>query len=157
VTGVGRIVYCSAAVALVLAFYKNAFAIPRAISAPLTHLGVLTYGVYLLHPIAYPVVLLALKKLHLQPGPYVVIVATIFATVVLAQASYKLMEEPFIRIGKKLTAKPAAASNHTREVREALGSAPQLQAANDPAPGPVPQQEAGRRTHELSQSGETAD
>jgi peptidoglycan/LPS O-acetylase OafA/YrhL len=109
VTGASRVVFCLASVALVLAFYKNAFAVPRALSAPLTHLGVLTYGVYLLHPIVYPIVLLALKKLHIQPGSYGVVAVTILATIAAAQASFKLMEEPFIRLGKKMTSRQNAA------------------------------------------------
>lgn len=44
VTGAGRLAFSLASFLLVLAFYKN--------QLPLTHLGVMTYGVYLLHPMS---------------------------------------------------------------------------------------------------------
>jgi exopolysaccharide production protein ExoZ len=103
VTGVARVVFCSASVALVLAFYKSAFTIPRALSAALTHLGVITYGVYLLHPIAYEIVLLASKNLRIEPEPSTVFTLTIITTIIAAQASFTLIEEPIIRVGKRFT------------------------------------------------------
>jgi len=111
VTGVARVVFCSASVALVLAFYKNAFAIPRAVSACLTQLGVMTYGVYLLHPIVYEVILSGSTKLRLEPDPYMLFTLVIITTIVAAQASFSLLEEPFIRLGKQLTSRPKNASS----------------------------------------------
>ena len=123
VTGLGRIVFCFASVALVLAFYKNVFMIPQAISVPLTHLGVLTYGMYLLHPIVYQSTLLAWKQLHLDIGPYGVIAVTISVTLLVAQASFKMLEAPFIRIGKKLTTGPRAVESRTAEAPVQSGNA----------------------------------
>lgn len=116
VTGYSRIAFCAASIALVLAFYKNAFSIPQAISILLTHLGVLTYGVYLLHPKVYGVIVLVSKKLHFQLGAYTVIALTMLFTIILAQTLFKLLEEPFIRIGKKLTAMPSAGGPRPDEV-----------------------------------------
>jgi peptidoglycan/LPS O-acetylase OafA/YrhL len=103
-----RIVFCFASVLLVLAFYKNAFSLPKLLSIPLTQLGVITYGVYLLHPKVYQVVLLVADKLHLNLTPHLIIVAAILGSIIAAQLSFKLLEEPFIRIGKKLTSSRTA-------------------------------------------------
>lgn len=108
VTGAGRVVFSLASILLVLAFYKNTVQIPRIVSVPLTHLGVITYGVYLLHPIAYRTIIFVLKKFHAQLPPYAMIGGTIVLTIVLALMSFKLLEEPFIRLGKKLTSRPGA-------------------------------------------------
>ena len=53
VTGVNGVVFSLASVLLVLAFYKAAFRVPSLLSIALTQLGVVTYGVYLWHPIVY--------------------------------------------------------------------------------------------------------
>lgn len=62
VTGIVRVVFSLASVLLVFAFYENMVNIPKIVSVPLTHLSVVTYGVYLLHPIIYRIVIVALKK-----------------------------------------------------------------------------------------------
>jgi exopolysaccharide production protein ExoZ len=104
VTGAARVVFCIASILLVLAFYKNTVVMPTALSAPLTQLGVMTFGVYLLHPIAYRTIIFVLKKLHMHLPAYVMIGSTILLTVGLALISFKMLEEPFIRLGKRLTA-----------------------------------------------------
>lgn len=118
VTGTGRAVFSLASIALVLAFYKNTAHVPRAIATPLTHLGVVTYGVYLLHPIVYRTVIFVLKKLHTQLPAPAMIGATIVSTIVLALVFFRVLEEPFIRLGKRLTtsgpAQPAPDSSGSR-------------------------------------------
>lgn len=103
VTGAGRVVFCAASVVLVLAFYKSTAELPKVLAVPLTQLGVVTYGVYLLHPIAYAIISFALKRLHMELAAPVMIGLTIASTILFALASFKLLEEPFIRLGKKMT------------------------------------------------------
>jgi peptidoglycan/LPS O-acetylase OafA/YrhL len=113
VTGAARGAFSIASVLLVLAFYKNTVELPAIVAAPLTQLGVVTYGVYLLHPIVYRGIVLVIETLHLQLPPPVLIAATMVSTIVMAPVLFKVLEEPFIRLGKRLTsrtqAKPAAA------------------------------------------------
>lgn len=122
VTGLNRVVFCAASIVLVLAFYKNRFAIPQAFSRPLTHLGVLTYGVYLLHPVAYQATLMVVKHFEMAPNPYAIAIVTIATTLILAQTAFTLLEDPCIRIGKRLTARPIAAPR-TEEASTHSGSA----------------------------------
>jgi exopolysaccharide production protein ExoZ len=103
VTGLERVVFCLASILLVLSFYKSTVQIPRALSVPLTQLGVVTFGVYLLHPIAYAIIAFTLKRLHVELPASLMIGLTIAWTILLALASFKLLEEPFIRLGKKVT------------------------------------------------------
>jgi peptidoglycan/LPS O-acetylase OafA/YrhL len=107
VTGLERIAFSVASVLLVLAFYKADVSIPGFVRTPLTQLGVVTYGVYLLHPIAHQVIAFGLKKAHLHMPALGLIGATIALTVILALVSYRLLEEPFIRLGKRLTSRVA--------------------------------------------------
>lgn len=103
VTGTCRMAFSLASIVLVLAFYKNTIALPAILAAPLTRLGVVTYGVYLLHPIVYRVILFVEKKEHVELPAAAMIGATMAATVVLAMASYQMLEAPFMRLGKRLT------------------------------------------------------
>lgn len=106
VTGFSRIVFSIASIVIVIGFYKNTINIPRIVSVPLTQLGVITYGVYLLHPVVYQLIAFAAKKIHFQLQSYGVVGLTMVLTVLLAQLSFKLLEKPFIRIGKRLTTRP---------------------------------------------------
>lgn len=108
VTGVGRLVFCCASFLLVLAFYKNTFSLPVAVSARLTELGAITYGVYLLHPLVYSTLIVVSKKLTAQPSATALIVSTVVLTLMFAGAAFILVEEPLIRLGKRLTPGPAA-------------------------------------------------
>ncbi|MEO7157340.1 MAG: acyltransferase [Vicinamibacterales bacterium] len=103
VTGVNRLVFFLASALAVLAFYKLTLPLPAAVSAPLTALGLATYGVYLLHPIVYQFVELATRALgHLRQAP-VVMAATMILTVLLSLLVYSRLEAPLIRLGKLLT------------------------------------------------------
>ena len=50
VTGANRFIFSTASILMVIAFYKAQLKIPRLLSIPLKQLGIVTYGVYLLHP-----------------------------------------------------------------------------------------------------------
>ena len=104
VTGTNRLVFCLASVLIVLSFYKLTARPHRWIATPLATLGAATYGVYLLHPIAFPIVELATRRLDLPVGPIEVIGATIALTIAMSMLLYEWFELPLIRLGKRITA-----------------------------------------------------
>ena len=111
VTGSNRFVFCTASILCVLAFYKTTARPPRWIAAPLAALGAATYGVYLLHPIVFPAVALASKRLGLPLDPMETAAATVLITIALALFAYERLELPLIRIGKRLTDQSRPASD----------------------------------------------
>jgi len=118
VTGWNRVVFCGASVAIVFGFYKHGIGLGRLLAFPLTHLGLATYGVYLLHPILRDANLALAGLLHVEPTPAAVIGGTIVTTVIVAWLSYHFYEVPLIRWGKKLT------SATKRPEADKLGRAP---------------------------------
>jgi exopolysaccharide production protein ExoZ len=103
VTGVNRIVFVTASVCVVMATYKARLGrVPRAIRAALGQFGIATYGVYLLHPIVAMILGRFLIGVGLRDSAAHFIGIAI-ATVTIALLSYRYLETPMIRIGKKLT------------------------------------------------------
>jgi peptidoglycan/LPS O-acetylase OafA/YrhL len=109
VTGVNRVVFCTACVLLVLSFYKSNLPLPRVLAMPLTQLGLATYGVYLLHPLVRELCRLALPT----AGAAVTLPSTIAATLLLAWVVYHHFELPMMQLGKRF-ARPAPAPAHVR-------------------------------------------
>jgi peptidoglycan/LPS O-acetylase OafA/YrhL len=107
VTGIDRIAFTVASVALVLAFYKFPVSLPNWLSRPLSQLGIATYGVYLLHPIVFQAVELGCRVLGLRSNPFPVMALTTILTVMTSLMLYDRVEAPFIRFGKKLTNRSA--------------------------------------------------
>lgn len=104
VTGVPRIVFIAVSAAIVLSFFKLEAAPPAFVARPLAALGAATYGVYLLHPIVYPGVELALRLSGWAAPAYVSMAATAALTIAVALALYEGFEAPMIRLGKRLSA-----------------------------------------------------
>ncbi|WP_170248663.1 acyltransferase family protein [Acinetobacter geminorum] len=96
-TGVNRVVFALASIALTLGFYKLEIDLPNWFSKPFANLGEATYGVYLLHPVVY---MFVNKVVH---QPVLCIIVTSVATIIAANISYRVYEKPFIKIGKKST------------------------------------------------------
>jgi exopolysaccharide production protein ExoZ len=105
VTGICRLAFSVASIVLVLAFYKNTVVLPAILAAPLTRLGVVTYGVYLLHPIVYRILLFVEKKWHAQLPAPALVGGTMAVTIVLAMVSFEVLEAPVVRIGKRVTSR----------------------------------------------------
>lgn len=70
------------------------------IGKPLKFLGETSYSIYLLHPIVY----IFLSR-RLEIGRVEIILISIFCTIILSFLSYKYLEKPFMRKGKKLAGK----------------------------------------------------
>lgn len=98
VTGVNRFVFSGASVLLVLAVYRSGFDLPPMLAAPLTQLGLATYGVYLLHPLVHTVCRLVLP----DAGASALIPLTIVLTLLVSWVIYHRFELPMMRLGKRL-------------------------------------------------------
>ncbi|MDC5023914.1 acyltransferase [Acinetobacter baumannii] len=96
-TGINRVVFALASIALTLGFYKLEIDLPSWFAKPFANLGEATYGVYLLHPVVY---IFINKVVH---QPLACIIVTSLITIIAANISYRLYEKPFIKLGKKVT------------------------------------------------------
>ncbi|WP_462156912.1 acyltransferase family protein [Acinetobacter baumannii] len=96
-TGINRIIFSLASIALTLGFYKLEIELPIWLSKPFANLGEATYGVYLLHPIVF------YATNRIVNDPYLCIALTSLITIIAANLSYQIYEKKFIKIGKKLT------------------------------------------------------
>ncbi|MBU1241357.1 acyltransferase, partial [Myxococcota bacterium] len=103
VTGVGRVVFSVLSVIIVYGFYKMPFEFNNVLGKALSHLGTITYGVYLLHPLVYGVLLVISKRFRVILHPAVMVFAVLALTIILALIVYHLYELKFIQIGKRLT------------------------------------------------------
>lgn len=103
-----RIAMSVISIAVVLAFYKCAPALPRQVSGVLVRLGAATYGVYLLHPIIAWYVAsgfnLLEQYLAIQKIKYIRTLLSIPLTIGVALLTYRYLEAPLIALGKRLTA-----------------------------------------------------
>ena len=76
-------------------------------SAWVSNLGKVSYGLYMLHPIAILVLDIAYRKLHLDNSIFVYgfmqAVLTFFVTIVMARFSYTLLEKPFLKLKSKFS------------------------------------------------------
>ena len=107
IAGVARVALSMASAVLVLVFWKCPPRLPGFIGNPLEQLGVATYGVYLLHPLVLQwtqkrMEVLGIHK-PLLSGALVVVV-----TVTFALFTFRFLESPLIKLGKRLTQVGAA-------------------------------------------------
>ena len=100
VTGYQRFIFVGCAIMITLGAYKlnltcnlNSF-----VSKSLTHLGEITYGIYLLHPILY----VLSKRLYSTSSEFTII-TNVCLTIIAAHLVYRFYEKPFILLGKRLT------------------------------------------------------
>lgn len=72
----------------------------------MVHIGVVSYSIYLLHPIVFALLLKLTIKYSVLQGYHisVYIIVNILMSIALASLTYKLVEEPFNNLGRKLSA-----------------------------------------------------
>ncbi|MFC6806271.1 acyltransferase family protein [Methylophaga thalassica] len=95
VTGVNRIIFMFASIFLVISFYsfsKWENNVPIALKYPLEQFGLVTYGIYLLHPIVNLYLGYILEKLGIA-SPYIQFGLTIIVTIIAALLSFSLYEK----------------------------------------------------------------
>jgi peptidoglycan/LPS O-acetylase OafA/YrhL len=102
VAGINRIVMSAICIALVFLFYRGAITLPKPMAYCLEKLGVATYGVYLLHPIMMDYVKGIAELLRLPASDFHIVIA-ILLTIALALWTYRYIEEPLTKLGKRLT------------------------------------------------------
>ena len=106
VTGFNRIVFCVASVGMVFAFYHLHLQLPAWVSRPLVQFGLATYGVYMLHPVIWQGVRMALDASHAGLRGWPVLVGVSVVTILVASLLYHTLEIFFVRLGKRLTSRP---------------------------------------------------
>ena len=106
-TGWNRIAFSIFSIMIVLSFYKSEIRLPTALATPLSELGTISYGVYLLHPFAIS----AVRRLpgDLQQYSLVFILLVSLTTIGAAAIIYRLLERPLVQYGKYVTRKKARA------------------------------------------------
>jgi exopolysaccharide production protein ExoZ len=106
VTGSNRIAMSLIALAVVVAFYKCPPPLPEFFGHKFEQLGIATYGIYLLHPVVMTFVRSALHALGLH-NKYLPPLVAIGVTIALALMTFKYIEAPLTRLGKRLTSSKA--------------------------------------------------
>jgi exopolysaccharide production protein ExoZ len=108
VTRIPRILFVMLAFSIVFSFYKMKLQLPGFIETGLVYLGLISYGVYLFHPVVYIYSQFILVRLHINPDPYIYFIFIITATICISFISYKYFELKFISLGKKWLQKKSA-------------------------------------------------
>jgi peptidoglycan/LPS O-acetylase OafA/YrhL len=109
--GLPRLVFSVISVVTVYAFWKLPNVLPGTIGDKLEQLGMATYGIYLLHPIAMGWIASVLKRLGVfAPVRFQVLVVAV--TIAGSLLLYRYYEYPFMQLGKRLApGKRAAAAS----------------------------------------------
>lgn len=100
VIGLPRLFFTIACCLIVLGTFKLSWDPPKMLNRPLVALGLISYGVYLLHPILYQVF-----KMDPSQGRWAVIVFVIAATPLFAAASFRFVEQPMVLLSKWMTSR----------------------------------------------------
>ena len=103
VTGWNRLAFSAASILIVFAVYQYRGTGWKVLSAPLTHMGLATYGIYLLHPIVWEVTHVVLRRIGIEATPLIVVTSTVVLTLPIAWAFYQWVERRFIHWGKTST------------------------------------------------------
>lgn len=108
ITGFGRVVFVLLSFVIVLCFYKMEINLPKSVKNWLTGFGLITYGVYLYHPVIIIYLDFILKKIIGITGAtprYILLLFLVpIVTYFVAKYSYKYFESKLVKFGKKLTA-----------------------------------------------------
>lgn len=100
VAGANRVVFSIVCVVICAVAYKLAGELPALIDRPLALLGEASYSVYLIHPIAFTVTMMALGGILPTLASVLIAAAVTIAASVLC---YRLYERPITRVGRALT------------------------------------------------------
>ena len=102
VMGWNRIIFSLLSTLLVFFFWKFDFNLSLKLAQFLSTLGIVSYGIYLLHPLVLQSVDYVLSEIHFY-NSYLAIAITIPLTFVISRLSYQYYEKIFINMGKQLS------------------------------------------------------
>ncbi len=100
VTGVNRLIFSFSCLLICIGTYKIAIRPIASIHLPLALLGDISYSVYMIHPLVYLLVGIALKYLYLSDIAYIRLILAVLLTLVISYFVYKYIEKYFMKLGK---------------------------------------------------------
>lgn len=104
--GINRWIFSIGSILICIGFYLMKLNLPLMIDKPFKLLGEISYGVYLLHPIAYHSLCIVIRKLQyyilIPPSNAMLILMATIITIFMSKVVYKYFEIYFIKIGSKL-------------------------------------------------------
>ena len=117
VAGVNRIAFTAIMAVICFSFYKLPVRLPNWIHKPLTLLGEVSYGVYLLHPLVWSAITFALGIAHIEIPILLKLAFAVPVTFILSYLVYNYFEKYFIKLGKRFT-QPPLSSIRVEKLRE---------------------------------------
>lgn len=102
VTGLNRVVFIILSIILVIGFSKFKQILPIILSYPLEKLGIVTYGVYILHPIIKSIINGGFILLGIS-NPIIIVVVSILSTILFSLVSYYAIELKLTKYAKRIT------------------------------------------------------
>lgn len=109
ITGVERIIFTIATIALCVSFFRLKVDVPNFVHRPLAHLGEASYSVYLLHPIVYTIADKVFRRIDPAASVhwYLKIAVCAIATLVLSHFVYEYFEKYFMKKGRRVVPETA--------------------------------------------------
>ena len=101
ISGSNRIVFSLLSIIICFLIFTLDVQLPMLIEKPLTTLGEISYGVYLIHPIVFLELRQFLADYFVIP-PQTFFVIALFVTIFISFLIYSWLEKPLIRLGKKI-------------------------------------------------------
>ena len=101
VTGINRLLFTVFVATVCFCFYKLPFSLPAWLHNPLSFLGEVSYGMYLLHPVVYLAINKALGLAGVSVTELTKVVAAIPLTLLSSYIVYTYFEKYFIQLGKR--------------------------------------------------------
>jgi exopolysaccharide production protein ExoZ len=105
VSGWNRVVFLILSVTICGAVYLGNYQLPKVFHKPLTLTGEISYGLYLLHPIVYALVMGANKVLKLGINPAILLLLAGISVFTGSYLVYRFFEIPMVQVGKRLAGK----------------------------------------------------
>jgi peptidoglycan/LPS O-acetylase OafA/YrhL len=105
--GLNRCLFTLGAILICISFYWQDLKLPKSIDQFLKHMGALSYGIYLLHPLTYQLICIIVRKLilvgfYFPQSNWLLIFISAFVTIITSHFVYQYFESYFIRKGEKV-------------------------------------------------------
>jgi peptidoglycan/LPS O-acetylase OafA/YrhL len=102
--GYNRWVFSIGSILICLGFYQMNLGLPKLLDAPLSHLGEISYAIYLLHPFVYQLICIAIRSLNkigfqIPPSNTLLIAIAVGFTILISHFVFLYFERYFIKKG----------------------------------------------------------